>query len=661
MNIKLVKHKIHAILLMSIVTTPVFALEIVSEYRYEDNLLKAVQIENFKNVTFFHNPNRRKTSVMIGGDYVVKNTHYDDNGKVSRIDYGDKKESIDVRHFDSRGRITYHALAHRYEATHAYAYRRYNIKYNSFGTITGSVRRDSRYSNLIESVEYDNQGQMIRYKFEDVLDYQYTLTGALQSSTSYKTIEAEKPAYYSQIKDNNQIDGNRYDDNGRLVFDGKNYFKYSKLGRLSMVYDQHFVWSYFYIYNDLGDRVAVVNADKQQQENSITLGSSGASYRMLLEGGDVVEKEVFYKHKAAGIASLTKDLVSGLEDLKFHFNDLQGTTVSVWNSDEPTAELTVVNNLYTPFGTQLIKSEGGNKLEQLSRYSGHRSDLTGLVYMGKRFYSPRTASFLTPDPIRDFNLFYPASNNLYQYVSNSPITNIDPQGLSDEKGDLAKSDGGDVNHSASFKQGVNDFGFRLIHLLKGAKVGVRYFDNEAVVEMFKMGKSTEVADLDAAVKQFKLGSSSVKTTAETTVRHRQNSGKLSEGQAKSAADLIDKGTKAANLAANLISFGNLKPETQKLVTSDPETALFEITVYKSTGIAEVGGTTIYVGEDSDYPTIQTSTTYQVVLTNNKVGTTSIHIPVGNGEYEEFKNDEFVEMADFVIDVLDLPTREPAPK
>ncbi len=76
---------------------------------------------------------------------------------------------------------------------------------------------------------------------------------------------------------------------------------------------------------------------------------------------------------------------------------------------------------YSAFGDNLKTTES---LYNPWRYAGKRLDPeTGLIYFGKRFYSPAIGRWLTTDPAgtRD-------STNLYQYLFNNPFQYCDPDG-----------------------------------------------------------------------------------------------------------------------------------------------------------------------------------------------------------------------------------------
>ena len=76
---------------------------------------------------------------------------------------------------------------------------------------------------------------------------------------------------------------------------------------------------------------------------------------------------------------------------------------------------------YTAFGEHHTNSTNS------WRYQSKRSDPTGLIYFGRRYYDPSMGRFLTPDP-----LGLSEHPNLYQYIQNNPLLNFDKYGLSQE-------------------------------------------------------------------------------------------------------------------------------------------------------------------------------------------------------------------------------------
>jgi RHS repeat-associated protein len=100
-----------------------------------------------------------------------------------------------------------------------------------------------------------------------------------------------------------------------------------------------------------------------------------------------------------------------------HFSDEAGT---------PIARIA-----YHPFGAE--RSRQGAPLLRL--FASHDiDDATGLVYMGHRWYAPEIGRFVTPDPLYllqpEKSDGDPAPLQLYTYVGNNPVNQVDPEGLS---------------------------------------------------------------------------------------------------------------------------------------------------------------------------------------------------------------------------------------
>ena len=80
---------------------------------------------------------------------------------------------------------------------------------------------------------------------------------------------------------------------------------------------------------------------------------------------------------------------------------------------------------YKPFG------ELSRNTASLNSYyfTGKELDSTGLYYYGARYYDPRLARFITPDPVNQ-NIYDPQNLNPYAYCRNNPLNLIDPTGES---------------------------------------------------------------------------------------------------------------------------------------------------------------------------------------------------------------------------------------
>jgi RHS repeat-associated protein len=96
--------------------------------------------------------------------------------------------------------------------------------------------------------------------------------------------------------------------------------------------------------------------------------------------------------------------------------------------------------LTAPFGLDL---DGATPMDATAEGDGvdyayttkERDRETGLIYFGKRYYSPGMGRWLTPDPlfteVPSAAQQKPLLSNLYAYVRNNPANYVDPDGLVD--------------------------------------------------------------------------------------------------------------------------------------------------------------------------------------------------------------------------------------
>ena len=118
------------------------------------------------------------------------------------------------------------------------------------------------------------------------------------------------------------------------------------------------------------------------------------------------------------IAMITVDPNTGAATSReyYHANRL-GSVIAM--ADE-TGTLTA-QYVYTPFGVEDAYNASGNPF----RYTGRRLDAQwGIYYYRARYYDPQIGRFLETDPA-----WYVDSMNLYAYVGNDPVNNIDPTGM----------------------------------------------------------------------------------------------------------------------------------------------------------------------------------------------------------------------------------------
>jgi RHS repeat-associated protein len=110
---------------------------------------------------------------------------------------------------------------------------------------------------------------------------------------------------------------------------------------------------------------------------------------------------------------------TGSGKLYYYLNNYLGTPLMMTNANN-----TVVWEAeYQPFGQAKVNPK--SKLVNNFRFAGQYYDSeTGLHYNYFRYYDPKTGRYLTPDPVGLLG-----GINLYSYVTNNPINEIDPWGL----------------------------------------------------------------------------------------------------------------------------------------------------------------------------------------------------------------------------------------
>jgi RHS repeat-associated protein len=120
-----------------------------------------------------------------------------------------------------------------------------------------------------------------------------------------------------------------------------------------------------------------------------------------------------------------------LEKTLYLHDDLLGSVESITDASGAVVE----RRKYEPFGEArspvnpaLPRPAGGSDVT--TGFTSHEEDAeAGLINMRGRMYDPKTARFLTPDPLVQAPVLG-QSYNRYSYVLNSPLNHVDPTGFS---------------------------------------------------------------------------------------------------------------------------------------------------------------------------------------------------------------------------------------
>ena len=130
----------------------------------------------------------------------------------------------------------------------------------------------------------------------------------------------------------------------------------------------------------------------------------------------------------------------------YHFNAL-GSTIALTDSTQA-----IVNKYaYTPFGAVTEQETVNQPFKYVGQY-GVTTEPNGLYYMRARYYDPLVGRFISEDP----SGFDSGDVNFYAYVSNNPISYIDPLGLNKAEGGSVLIDiSSDLNSNQAMEMALN--------------------------------------------------------------------------------------------------------------------------------------------------------------------------------------------------------------
>ncbi|RAY14232.1 sugar-binding protein [Actinomadura craniellae] len=154
----------------------------------------------------------------------------------------------------------------------------------------------------------------------------------------------------------------------------------------------------------------------------------------------------YYSHAGQDVALRTSDGVT------FLVGDHQGTSQLTINANDLDE---ISQRRYTPFGQTRGTLTGVWPLEMDKGFVGGTKDTTGLTHLGAREYDPNTGRFISVDPVFDYE--DPQQMNGYGYANNSPVANMDEDGLLCRRfdGHVECSNGDRVNRTPNDKNGYD--------------------------------------------------------------------------------------------------------------------------------------------------------------------------------------------------------------
>ncbi|MBS0626576.1 MAG: RHS repeat-associated core domain-containing protein, partial [Verrucomicrobia bacterium] len=273
-----------------------------------------------------------------------------------------------------------------------------------------------RVGNLLST---KRQGESLTYTYDDL----YQLTSEKDHTYAFDALynRRKKDDVFFTANLLNQTSELSYNVDGNPKFlDGKK-LTYDALDRLILIEEAIRQIRYSYdslhrrlskkTYTPIGDTWALTEEIFYLYDGLNEIGSYDLS-------GTLLELRVLGETPHAEIGASIAIEIQDKTYIPSH--DLHGNVSALCSSDD-----ILENYSYTAFGEELFSPPSS---QNPWRFSSKRTDNeTGLVYYGRRYYTPKIGRFLTPDP-----LGLEAGPNLYAFVLNDPLTHFDLYGLEEE-------------------------------------------------------------------------------------------------------------------------------------------------------------------------------------------------------------------------------------
>jgi RHS repeat-associated protein len=483
----------------------------VFEYAFDpnNNLLSAS--DGASSLTVAYDERNRVASIdnlgTLGVLRVVLGYTYDDEGNVlSRSDsINGVAAGLSQFTYDAQSRLTQIV-----ESGAGVSAKRVNFHYDPLSRFTAIERFAdaagtqpvvaSAYTynslNLLESLTHSNQvGEVAFYDLEydpsyriaeisrvdGVVSYGYDELNQLVSADNDATLGLEESYQYDA--NGNRTASHLHDDDyttgasNRLTSDGTFAYEYDAEGNLTrrtLIASgdrRDFAWDHrnrLIAVTDRDENQTVVQTvefayDALNRRIAKTVTAGGASEtthfvydfsNILLEfhdadaeGPSAAQLQRRYLYGPAVDQVMAED--DGAGNVLWYLNDHQGTVRDVVDSAG-----NLVNHLsYDAFGNLLAETDP-NATPRYG-YTGRELDEElGLYYYRSRYYDPALARYISEDPIG----FHGGDPNLYRYVGNQPVSQIDPSGqqassYGDYKGYNPSDSGDNFNGGDAFSPG----------------------------------------------------------------------------------------------------------------------------------------------------------------------------------------------------------------
>jgi RHS repeat-associated protein len=428
------------------------------EYNRNDLPIKTKDLVKNTETTRSFNQNNLLAQETLANNLTMKYA-YDRLGKVVHFDLPDCS-AVDY---------TYHATQlkeiHRISSTGEKVYSHHNEAFDLSGHLTTSqllakagkvhFTRDSiqrltnvshpSWSQNIPKGGYDSVGNITQYELQDLSGY----NTCHFSYDAHNHINNERGMFehtyqYDSVDNRIQKDDSPYTINSlnQLLHESNVDYTYDACGNLIQETSGDKTLHYTY---DALDRLIEVSKDNERYVYTYDADNRRLSKESYLGAFKQSEQKYLYQGQNE-IGVYDSDQLQELRILRNSANAEIGSAIAIELRGQIYAPIHDISGnvsclldmegkpqesyRYSAFGEEEIFNAAGEKIESTAlgnswRFSSKRVDPeTGLVYFGRRYYNPRVGRWTVPDP-----LGLTEGPNLYTYVCNNPLTNIDLYGL----------------------------------------------------------------------------------------------------------------------------------------------------------------------------------------------------------------------------------------
>lgn len=320
--------------------------------------------------------------------YEATFSDFDRSGKPKNITFPEKSGKLSLS-YDRLNRPTKLSYPH---------YKEKEISYDNRGLLISKIVNDD-----LQKFDHDSLQQLT---LEKTKDYSHTYENdALHRHISVDGIAQTHNAVHQLTQ--GVDDAYKYDPKGRRTQDSKTEYTYDKFDRLVKVEQGDSIWTYTY------------DAFNRKMFRTVNGETTYYLYNGHEEIGSYSNKQTCIDLKILSATEGSIPIAIELGDQNYSpLISSQGHIVGLVEMN--TGDLADLSFL-TLFGKDLA-----NKPLSPWRFCGkrHEDAALGLIDFGFRFYHPKSAQWLTQDPLGESD-----GPNLYVYVSNNPACFIDRFGL----------------------------------------------------------------------------------------------------------------------------------------------------------------------------------------------------------------------------------------